>query len=166
MSKAALARFEAEVAARKVAEADIRTKQEKKKALREAVKEVIPKSVLMPKRPRGKGPAAGIRRSEVAAFREESKEFLDGIDGFHKYERRVRETALTMILIDGLQGTEPWRSKGPHAGAIAANARVRYLDNALRVMEDMRASLKLEEGGNKLLKGADVFDAEIMGKPD
>lgn len=155
MSFEKLKRFEK---ARVVAEGE-RAEAEKRRDLRRAVKQVIPKSVRVPKRPRGRTGVGGLSRKEVAQLRSLATAFLDGEAGMKKLEAQVQHTALVILLIDGVLGTEPWRAAtGPHGGLIAANARVRYLENATRILDDLRR--RSGHDTPKLLEG--VIDAEIV----
>lgn len=152
-----LERYEKQLAEAKAAEAEA----EKRRELRRQVRAAIPKSIRVPKRGRGRTPSGGLSRKELLALHTKAAEFLQGATGLAAFEAEVKQTAIVICLIDGVLGTQPWRSAGgPHAGLIAANARLRYLENALRILEDMRRS----QGGGasepaKLLEG--VLDAEV-----
>jgi hypothetical protein len=148
-----LKRFERERAEAEAA----RLEAEKRRELRRAVREVIPRSVRVPKRPRGRTPPGGVGKREVAELRVKAAKYLDGEGGLRALEAEVQHTALVILMIDGVLGTEPWRAAGgPHGGLIAANARLRYLENAARLLADLRQA----RGGAepKLLDG--VIDAE------
>ena len=148
-----LERFEAETRAAEAAQREEQARLELKKVVRES----IPKHVMeRPKRKRGRIAAGGLNRKEIAALKAKASRYLAGGDGMGTLEKDVQHTALVILLIDGVLGTEPWRaSGGPHGGIIAANARLRYLENAQRILDDLR-----RRGGSepKLLEG--VFDAE------
>lgn len=136
---------------------DARRAKEAKRALKEAVKGVLPKSLTAPKRKKGRTPDGGLSKREVRLLREQAKRFMTGTGGLAALEAEVQHTALTILLIDGVLGTEPWRaSAGPHGGIVAANARVRYLENAARLLADIRRGK--DEATPKLLEG--VIDAE------
>lgn len=155
MSFERLARHEKAIAVAKAAEAEA----EKRRELRRVVKSVIPKSVRVPGRPKGRTPTGGLSKREVAELRARAVAFLDGEAGLEALQGEVQRTALVILLIDGVLGTEPWRaSGGPHGGIIAANARVRYLDNAVRILEDLRRSRAGGATGPKMLE--DIIDAE------
>lgn len=126
-------------------------------ALKREVRAAIPKHVLeRPRRPKGRPATGGLTRQEVKALKAQAREYLDGEGGLRALENAVAHTALVILLIDGVLGTEPWRAAhGPHGGIIAANARLRYLENATRILEDLRRS---RGAGPKLLEG--VIDAE------
>lgn len=135
----------------------------KRRELREAVKAVIPKRVLeVPKRRRGRVAKGGVTKKEVMAMRAEAAGFLDGDAGMDALQAKVQHTALVILLIDGVLGTEPWRAQGgAHSGLLAANARLRYLENAARLLDDLRRSRgRSDEPGNKMLEG--VLDAELV----
>lgn len=159
MAFSKLERFEA-----KVREARERELEElKRRELRKAVRDAIPKNARMPKRPRGRTAVGGLSRKEVAALRAEAAKQLDGgEEGLAALEAEVQRNTLVILKIDGVLGTEPWRAAGgPHAGIIAANARLRYVENAIRILEDLRRSRGRQADPNKrLLEG--VIDAEVM----
>lgn len=156
MAFSKLAAHEKRVAEAKAAEAEA----EKRRELKRAVRDVLPKGVKAPKRGRGRTPAGGVSRKEVAAIRARALSYLDGDAGMEALQTEVQRTAIVILLIDGVLGTEPWRAQGgPHGGIIAANARLRYLENAARLLDDLRRSRG--QGGEpnaKLLEG--VIDAE------
>lgn len=163
MAFSRLKKFEAERAAVHAAEAE----DAKRRELRQAVRSVIPRSMrTVPKRGRGRTPAGGVSRREVEAMRERAIRYLDGTEGVRELETEVQRQAIVILLIDGVLGTEPWRaSQGPHGGLVAANARIRYLDNAMRILEDMRRRLGQTGEPQKLLEG--VIDAvRSDGKTD
>lgn len=128
--------------------------------LKRAVKAVLPKRMQMPKRGRGRSPAGGVSRKEVLAMRAEAAQQLGGGEaGLAALEAEVHRNTLVVLKIDGVLGTEPWRAQGgPHAGIIAANARLRYVENAIRILEDLRRRHGQSEPGMKMLEG--VIDAE------
>jgi hypothetical protein len=117
----------------------------------------IPKYVKdLPRRPKGRPATGGLTRKEVKALRAKAAAYLDGEGGLRGLEEAVLHTAVVILLIDGVLGTEPWRAAhGPHGGIIAANARLRYLENATRILDDLRRRQGSEP---KLLEG--VIDAE------
>lgn len=156
-----LERFEAE---QREAEAK-RAEDDARRALRKAVREVIPRRVRIPTRPRGRPAAGGMTRKEVAALRAETNRQLGGGDeGIRSLEAEVQRTAIVILKIDGVLGTEPWRvAGGPHAGLIAANARLRYLENAARLLDDLRRSRGTTQG--KLLEGV-IQDADVLPKKE
>lgn len=157
MSFKRLADFEKERAAEKRAEAEAEARRD----LRRAVREVMPRDLKrkLPTRPRGRAPVGGLTRKEVKELRTQAARYLDGEGGLRGLEAAVQHTALVILLIDGVLGTEPWRaSSGPHGGIIAANARLRYLENAARLLDDLRRSRGERPAGDKLLEG--VIDAE------
>lgn len=159
MSFSKLERFEAKV--KKAREEELETL--KRRELRRAVAGVIPKNLRTPKRPRGRTPAGGMSKKEVARLRAEAASQLEGGDaGLAALEVEVQRNILVILKIDGVLGTEPWRSQGgPHAGLIAANARLRYVENAIRVLEDMRRRGGQQSDPNKrLLEG--VIDGEVV----
>lgn len=162
MSFVKLKRHEAALAKEREERAAAEAERQKRRELREAVKAVIPKRVLeVPRRKKGRTAVGGISRKEVKAIRERAAGFLDGDAGMDALQAEVQHTALVILLIDGVLGTEPWRTQhgGPHAGLIAANARLRYLENAARLLDDLRRSRgRSDEPSNKLLEG--VIDAE------
>lgn len=134
--------------------------KERRRELREAVKSFIPKKLLVPKRKRGRTAVGGVSKKEVKALRIRAQSFLDGDAGMDALQEEVQHTALVILLIDGVLGTEPWRtpSGGPNPGFIAANARLRYLENAARLLDDLRRSRgRSDEPGAALLEG--VIDA-------
>lgn len=157
-----LKRHQEAMAKARAERAESEAQAQKRRELREAVKAVIPKRVLeVPRRKKGRTAVGGISRKEVKAIRAEADHFLDGDAGMDALQARVQHTALVILLIDGVLGTEPWRTHGggPHAGLIAANARLRYLENAARLLDDLRRSRgRSDEPDNKLLEG--VIDAE------
>lgn len=152
--------FEKQLAADKRAEAKAAAETAARKSLQRAVREVLPKGVkdkLKPKRPRGRAPVGGVTRKEVKVLRAMANQYLAGAAGLTSLETEVKRTAIVILLIDGVLGTEPWRaSAGPHGGIIAANARLRYLENAIRILDDMRQSQGTR--ATPLLEG--VIDAE------
>lgn len=156
MSFKRLAEFERHKREVEAAEREKRAKLE----LRKAVKDALPASLKVPKRGRGRAPSAGVSRKEVALLRGLAEQYMDGEVGRKAMEAAAQRTAIVMLLIDGLLGTEPWRAAGgPHGGLIAANARVRYMENAVRILEDMRRSAGAGAGpSDRLLEG--VIDAE------
>lgn len=130
-----LERFEAETRAAE----DARREEQSRLELKKTVRGMIPKTLGRPKRPRGKVPQGGLNRKEIAALKAKASRYLAGGDGMSTLESDVQHTALVILLIDGVLGTEPWRaSGGPHGGIIAANARLRYLENAQRILDDLR----------------------------
>ena len=128
-----------------------RTEADARKALKRAVKDVLPASLTKPKRPKGRPAVGGVSRKEVAGLKVKAAKFLDGKDGLQVFIGEVQLTALTILLIDGLLGTEPWRAagNGPHGGIISANARVRYLENATRLLEDLKKKAVEKKKGGK-----------------
>lgn len=164
MSFEKLRRYEAERKKEREERAAMEAEREARRKLREAVKSVIPKRVLkVPKRKAGRAAVGGVSRKEVTALRIRAEGFLDGDAGMDALQTEVQHTALVILLIDGVLGTEPWRTQGggPHGGLIAANARLRYLENAARLLDDLRRSRgRSDEPGNKLLEG--VLDAEVV----
>ena len=153
-----LERFEAETRAAEAAQREEKARLE----LKRVVREVIPKRALeRPKRSRGQTALGGLSRKEVKVLREKAARYLADLAngrGLSTLEDDVQHTALVILLIDGVMGTEPWRaSGGPHGGIIAANARLRYLENATRILADLRQS---RSAGPKLLEG--VIDAETV----
>lgn len=155
MAFSKLKTYERKVAAAKLAAAELAARKD----LRQAVKAVIPKNVLVPRRGRGRTAAGGVSRKEVAAMRAQAARYLDGEAGMQALEAAVQHTALVILLIDGVLGTEPWRAVGgPHGGLIAANARLRYLENAARLLDDLRRSRGRGDPETKLLEG--VIDVE------
>lgn len=154
-----LARHDAAVAK---AEAE-RLEKERIAQLRRDVKAGLPKHLLrVPKRGRGRGATGGISRREAALLEVEATEYLTtGETGIAKLRAKIKLKAVQMLLIDGIMGTEPWRAgTGIHAPLIAANARLRYLDNAIRILNDIGGG-KVEPG-KALTEG--VFDAELAGE--
>lgn len=129
-------------------------------ALKRAVKDVLPMRLKKPMRPKGRTAKGGLTRKDVVELRRRAAVFLDGEAGLVELEAAVQHTALVILLIDGVMGTEPWRAAGsPHGGLISANARLRYLENAARLLDDLRRSReKTGSGGPPLLEG--VIDAE------
>lgn|SRR5574341_25463 len=153
MAHSTLERYEARRNAEVAAAAEAKAERAARKALRQAVKAVIPKKVLAPTRRRGRGPTGGVSPREVAFLRARAQQF-QAAGGLPALEAEVQHTALVILLIDGLLGTEPWRVPGHLGGTISASARFRYLENATRLLEDLRRS----RGDRPLLEG--VFDAE------
>lgn len=151
----------AEKAAAEAAATAERTEREARLALKRTVKELIPKNARAPKRPKGRTAVGGFTRKEVMTLRAKAAKFLSGEGGLQAMEAEVQHTAVVIMLLDGVLGTEPWRAaNGPHGGIIAANARLRYLENAARILDDIRRSRGGESGGPKLLDG--VIDAEVV----
>ena len=141
MSFAKLKRFEEDRAAAKIAAARAETIARKSRAERElkkAVMGVLPKSLTAPTRPRGRTPPGGIGRGELLKLREKAASYLRPGASMTELEAEVQHTALVILLIDGLLGTEPWRNQGGMGGMVAANARVRYMENAARLLDDLR----------------------------
>lgn len=137
-----------------------------KRALRREVRAVLPKGLRAPKRGKGRTPAGGLSRKEVAQLRVDAERYLDGEGGMEALESAVQHTALVILLIDGVLGTEPWRTAGPHGGFVAAGARLRYMETAARLLEDLRRrlgrpALPAPTPESKLLEG--VIDAEPTG---
>lgn len=155
-----LEEFEKQRAAERRAAAAERAEGEARRALKRAVKDVLPADLKKPKRPKGRPPVGGLTRKEVAMLRERAAKFLDGKDGLSAFAKEAHHTALVILLIDGVLGTEPWRAAGSgmHGGIISANARLRYLENAARLLEDLRRAMGGDEP--KLLEG--VIDAELV----
>ncbi len=146
--------FEAELKATR----QVKLLEDKRTALRKAAKDL--KSVLPkpPERPKGRTPNAGIGKREVLALREKAKRFLGGAGGLAALEAEVQHTALVILLIDGVLGTEPWRAQGgAHSGLMSANARFRYLENAARILADIRRAVGSQDEQAQLTEG--VFDA-------
>lgn len=158
MSKATLIAHEKRVAEARAAEAEA----DKRRELRKAVKDVLPRNVRIPKRGKGRTPSGGISKRELAAIRARAVQYLDGEGGLAALQAEIQLTAIVILLIDGVIGTEPWRVQGgPHAGIITANARMRYLDSASKLLEDMqRARGSSSDPQARLTDG--VFDAEIV----
>lgn len=155
-----LARFEKAMQAVKAEEAEKAARDH----LKRTVRDVLPKRLKVPTRPKGRTAVGGLSRREVAALRVKAAAFLDGAAGTRALEEHVQHTVLTILLIDGVLGTEPWRAAGgPHGGLVAANARVRFLDNARLILEDLRRSRGDAEPSAKMLEG--VLDAEIVTPP-
>jgi hypothetical protein len=151
-----LERFEQEKAAERRVDAEADARRD----LKRAVKELLPKGLKPPKRARGRVPQGGLTRAEVKQLRALADTYLAGADGLQRLEGKVQHTALVILLIDGVLGTEPWRAAGgPHGGIVAANARVRYLENAARLLADLRAA-RGGESRPQLLDG--VIDAEVV----
>jgi hypothetical protein len=161
VSKATLAAHEKKVREARAAEME----EARLRELRRAVKSVVPKNVLIAAKPRkrGRAPVGGISRKEVAAMRAEAVAQLGGgDDGLAALTQEIQTNTLVMLKINGLLGTQPWRaSEGPHGGAIPANARLRYVEDAIRILEDLRRSRgKGGEPEKRMLEG--VIDAEIV----
>jgi hypothetical protein len=147
--------FEKQLKADRIADAENKARRD----LRRVVREVLPKSLKKPNRPKGRSAVGGVSRREVASLRAKATRFLNGEAGLRDLEASVQHTALVILLIDGVLGTEPWRAAyGAHGGLIAANARLRYLENAARLLEDLRRSRGQTSPNDKLLEG--VIDAE------
>lgn len=161
MSFSKLKRFEQRVAAAKQEEA-LATAT---KTLRQAVKDVIPKRLKTPKRPKGRTGVGGVSRREVKALRAEAVTQLADAAGLTGLEVEIQRNALVMLKLDGLMGTEPWRAAGSaHGALVSANARLRYVENAVRLLEDLRRSRGIDasSSGTKLLEG--VIDAVVLTK--
>lgn len=160
MSRATLVAHEKRVAAARAEEAEAEARRD----LRRAVREVIPKTVRLPKRGKGRTPSGGVSKREAAEIVKRATAFLDGEVGLEALQVEVQRTAIVILLIDGVLGTEPWRAQGgPHGGIIAANARQRYLENAARLLDDLRRSRgQSSDPQNRLTEG--VFEAEIITK--
>lgn len=156
MKTPALDRFQAE---RATAETKAR-EAAARRTLRRTVREMIPKGLAAPQRRRGRTAVGGLSRKDVAALHVKAQRFLGGALGLQELEDEVRQTALVILLIDGVYGTEPWRvsALGGHGGIIAANARLRYLETAARLLDDLRRSRGSMEAEPKLLEG--VIDTE------
>lgn len=151
---------------RKEAEA-ARAEVEAKRALRRAVRAALPAGVKagLPKRGKGRTALGGLSRKEVVRLRQRADAYMDGAQGLSLLEADVQRTVITILLIDGVMGTEPWRAAGgPHGALVSANARLRYLENAARVLEDMRRGRDAQGSGAKLLEG--VLDAEKVDAAD
>jgi hypothetical protein len=156
-----LQRFEKAMAAAKAEEAE----KEARDHLKRTVRDVLPKRLKVPERKKGRTAIGGLSRREVAELRAKAARFLSAAGGGRELEEHVQHTVLTILLIDGVLGTEPWRaSGGPHSGLIAANARVRFLDNAVRILDDLRRSRGGDDPNKKLLEG--VIDAEVVPAPE
>mgnify|MGYP001574769875 CR=1 FL=1 len=141
------------------AEAAIEEERETTRVLRRAVKAVLPKGIQVPVRPRGRPSTAGVGRREVAVLRAKATAFLLGEEGLRNLETEILHTALVIQLVDGLLGTEPWRTAGGrHGGMLAASARLRYLENAARLLDDLRRRRR-DASGPRLLDG--VMEAEL-----
>lgn len=169
MSKEKLLRFDAEQAAIE----QERIEKEKQLELKRAVRAVIPKGLRnLPKRPRGRTASGGVSRREVRELTLMAADFLNGEEGLRRFEAKVQLTALVSVLIDGLLGTEPWRAAaGPHGPIVAANARIRYMENAIRILEDMRKRSgagqgKLTDGVFDQKRGEAPVDAEYTVKKE
>lgn len=157
MSFAKLKRHEERVAAAKQEQALAAAT----KTLRKAVKDVIPKRLKEPKRGRGRTALGGVSRREVRALEAEARTQLADDAGLRALEAEVQHKALVMLKIDGLYGTEPWRAAGgPHGPVVSANARVRYIEGAVRLLDDLRRSRGQTDASTKLLEG--VIDAEVV----
>lgn len=160
MAFSKLEKFEAKVKARQQAELETLRLRE----LRATVKSVIPKAALAPKkRPRGRTPEGGVSRREMARLRAEAVRQLDGgAAGIAELEREIQINTLVILKLDGVLGTEPWRAAiGPHGAVLPANARLRYVDNAVRILADMRASRgETSDPQKRLMEG--VIDAEVV----
>lgn len=154
MSFKAVERFERERSAAKIAEREAAAKL----ALRRAVRDVIPKDLRVPRRGKGRTAAGGLSRKEVAILRERALRYLNDEDGLTKLEAAVQHTALVILLEDGVLGTEPWRTPGPNGGFVSANARLRYLENAARLLDDLRRRSGKPEPEPRLLEGV-ITDA-------
>lgn len=145
-----------------------RAEREKARDFKRAVREALPASVKvkLPKRPRGRTAAGGISRREVAELRAMADRIMkaDPAERLRLLTANVQRTTLVILLMDGLVGTEPWRvARTPHGGLMSANARARYLENAARVLDDIRQMSRGQEGP-RLLEG--VVDAEPADKVD
>jgi hypothetical protein len=156
MAYSKLEQFDRALAAEKAAKREAAAEAAAKIALKRAVRAAIPKALRVPRRSRGRPPVGGLTRKEVAALRRQAGGYLDGEAGLAGLEVAVQHTALVILLIDGVLGTEPWRASGPHGGIIAANARLRYLENATRILDDIRRRSGADRP--KLLDG--VIEAE------
>jgi len=150
-------------AARKAAEAEAerqrqveaekrRLAQEAKRLGRKAGRAMTVQTLAHMKRGPGRVSAHGVSRREVRAMAEKAEYYLGSEEGIREFERDVKRTALMVMLIDGLLGTQPWRA----APALSAAARVRYMENAARFLEDLRAAYG--SNSQKLLE--DVIDVE------
>ena len=159
MAIAKLREYEKALEERRAEAAATAAETEARIKLKRAVKAVIPKRILKPpERKKGRAPTGGVSRREVKELRQRAAAYLDGEGGLRQLEAAVQHTALVILLIDGVLGTEPWRAAGgAHGGLIAANARLRYLENAARLLDDLRRSRE-GSAGPPLLEG--VIDAE------
>ena len=139
------------------------SEQKNRLELKRAVKEILPaRLVKPPERKKGRSPTGGVSKKEVAELRKRASSYLNGEGGMQEFEAAVQHTALVILLIDGVLGTEPWRAAHhAHGGLIAANARLRYLENAARLLDDLRRSRK-SGSGPALLEG--VIDAEPVAR--
>lgn len=164
----ALERFEAEKAARDAEQQRLdeevalgKREKEAKRALRAAVSEELSKKVVIGRKPAGRAPIGGLSKKLLGELRAKAARYLDknNPDGIRELETEIQHTALLSMLIDGQLGTEPWRSQGPHGGAVSAAARVRYLETATRLLTDLKNS---RGDSQKLLAG--VIDAELADK--
>jgi hypothetical protein len=122
--------------------------------LKKAVKEVMPAGVTI-KRERGRPTIGGFSRKEVDQLHRQASKYIDDKGGLIRLEGNVQHTALVIMLLDGMLGTEPWRTSN---AAVSAMARVRFMENAPRLLDDLRKA----RGASKmpdLLEG--VIDAEL-----
>lgn len=161
MSRRQLEEFEKQRAKEKADAAAEKKVEDQRRLLKQAVREVLPARLLnaeTPKRGKGRAPLGGVGKREVLALRSKARGFLSGPAGLAALEAEVQHTALVILLIDGVLGTEPWRGMG-HGGVVAANARFRYLENAARILADIRRAAGSRDEQQQLTEG--VFDAEL-----
>jgi hypothetical protein len=159
MSFAKLEAFEKKVQAAREAALE----SDKVRALKKAVLGVIPKGIKKPKRPKGRTAVGGLSKREVAEIKARAVAYLDGDEGLEALQSEVQRTAIVILLIDGIMGTEPWRGSGsPYGAAIAPAARLRYLDAASRILDDLKRSRGRggDDETSNLLEG--VVDAEVV----
>lgn len=163
-----LERWEAEQKRKEEIAAATAAELAERKRIQALVRESMPKRLKPPKRGKGRSATSGFSKRELALLKSRAQMFLSGAPGLQALEQEVQQTALVILLIDGMLGTEPWRSAsaGPHAGIIPANARMRYLESASRLLEDLRSARGLGPKDESslmppLLEG--VFDAELAG---
>lgn len=164
---------EASVKAQREAEASQRLIDKQRSLLKQAVRDVLParlKQAEPPKRPVGAPAKGGITKKQVMELRAKARRFLAGAQGLAALEAEVQHTALVILLIDGVLGTEPWRASGSHSGLMSANARFRYLENAARIIQDIRRAVGAQDEQAQLTAGVfdlgdDPVDAEVADAP-
>lgn len=139
--------------AKQSAEKAVKDKLRKDKEFRVAVRKALPKKFGAAPRPRGRPAKNGVSPKEVKHLAEQVESYLSTEDGMERLEMDVKRTALLVMLIDGLLGTQPWRA----APMLAAASRVRFVENAIRLLED----LKQQSGGDAKKLVGEIIEVTV-----
>jgi len=104
----------------------------------------------------------GMSRYDVEQVMGQAAVYLEtGQAGRDLLEKRITHMTLVSLLIEGIYGTELWRTQGMGmAGRVFASAnRARFIENATQLLRELRERRDAEKPHGGMLEG--VLDAEM-----